>query len=426
MPKGYCVKCKAEKPIVEAVEETLKNGRKALKGKCPACGTVISTRAEPAPDGEPMSLRTISILYGIVLGALGLLLYSPLLVKIVLFCIAALLFLAAVAGMDDQWKRRRASIPTHLHLPIKLAYALLWFLPILIAVLTLQDWTEIRQRRQLARMRSEQTQLRETFRQGLPVALDHTKQRRYAEARPLLQQARSILSQPPVSSPLSSQSAFMEELSQVRMCVAATAVLEGIEMLERKEIAEPEMDECLSMARRFLTSGDSGDLVQKWASRLPSQSKSAGQALLSGYTLLKNTEWTAAAFSEYKTLGPTSFRKFMMTDVAFRASGSPAPPGSKRIDYNTEIESLWANVLRPARSANAVLVVVLANHLGVVLGERQVNSWQYGWQSNPLQRKYTRNYRTVFVDPWGSFSDFAELEATLRVKFDYDLYERFR
>jgi hypothetical protein len=41
MPEGYCVKCKAKKEIVDAVEETMKNGRKAIKGKCPTCGAVI-------------------------------------------------------------------------------------------------------------------------------------------------------------------------------------------------------------------------------------------------------------------------------------------------------------------------------------------------------------------------------------------------
>ena len=41
MPEGYCVKCKAKKDIVDAVEEVMKNGRKAIKGKCPTCGTVM-------------------------------------------------------------------------------------------------------------------------------------------------------------------------------------------------------------------------------------------------------------------------------------------------------------------------------------------------------------------------------------------------
>ena len=41
MPEGYCVKCKAKKEIVDAMEETMKNGRKAIKGKCPTCGTVM-------------------------------------------------------------------------------------------------------------------------------------------------------------------------------------------------------------------------------------------------------------------------------------------------------------------------------------------------------------------------------------------------
>ncbi len=52
MPEGYCVKCKAKKEIAEAVEEVMKNGRKAIKGKCPTCGAVmfkiISGKA-PAP-----------------------------------------------------------------------------------------------------------------------------------------------------------------------------------------------------------------------------------------------------------------------------------------------------------------------------------------------------------------------------------------
>ncbi len=36
---GYCVKCKAKKDIGEAKEVTMKNGRRALKGKCLDCGT---------------------------------------------------------------------------------------------------------------------------------------------------------------------------------------------------------------------------------------------------------------------------------------------------------------------------------------------------------------------------------------------------
>ena len=58
MPEGYCVKCKAKKEIVEGVEEVMKNGRKAIKGKCPTCGTVMfkilggkaAAPASPAPS----------------------------------------------------------------------------------------------------------------------------------------------------------------------------------------------------------------------------------------------------------------------------------------------------------------------------------------------------------------------------------------
>ena len=60
MPEGYCVKCKAKKEIVNAVEEVMKNGRKAIKGKCPTCGTVMfkilggkAAVAVPTPPAAP-------------------------------------------------------------------------------------------------------------------------------------------------------------------------------------------------------------------------------------------------------------------------------------------------------------------------------------------------------------------------------------
>jgi ribosomal protein S27E len=55
MAEGYCVKCKAKKEIADGVEEVMKNGRKAIKGKCPTCGTVMfkilggKAVAAPAP-----------------------------------------------------------------------------------------------------------------------------------------------------------------------------------------------------------------------------------------------------------------------------------------------------------------------------------------------------------------------------------------
>jgi hypothetical protein len=53
MPEGYCVKCKSKKEIADAVEETMKNGRRAIKGRCPTCGTVmfkiLGGKGAPAP-----------------------------------------------------------------------------------------------------------------------------------------------------------------------------------------------------------------------------------------------------------------------------------------------------------------------------------------------------------------------------------------
>jgi uncharacterized Zn finger protein (UPF0148 family) len=38
---GFCVKCRKKTEIKDAQEVTLKNGRKALKGSCPFCGTPV-------------------------------------------------------------------------------------------------------------------------------------------------------------------------------------------------------------------------------------------------------------------------------------------------------------------------------------------------------------------------------------------------
>ena len=64
MTEGYCVKCKAKKPIADGVEETMKNGRKAIKGRCPTCGTVMfkilgKAAAAPAPAAPAPAPSTI-------------------------------------------------------------------------------------------------------------------------------------------------------------------------------------------------------------------------------------------------------------------------------------------------------------------------------------------------------------------------------
>lgn len=41
MVEAYCVKCKAKRQIKNPVMTTLKNGRKAVKGVCPVCGTKL-------------------------------------------------------------------------------------------------------------------------------------------------------------------------------------------------------------------------------------------------------------------------------------------------------------------------------------------------------------------------------------------------
>ncbi len=48
MTEAYCVKCKAKREMKDAQEVTMKNGRPAMKGVCPVCGTgmykILSTK----------------------------------------------------------------------------------------------------------------------------------------------------------------------------------------------------------------------------------------------------------------------------------------------------------------------------------------------------------------------------------------------
>ena len=37
--EAYCVKCKASKEMKDPEQVQMKNGRPAMKGKCPDCGT---------------------------------------------------------------------------------------------------------------------------------------------------------------------------------------------------------------------------------------------------------------------------------------------------------------------------------------------------------------------------------------------------
>ena len=41
MPQVYCVKCKAKKEAIDTKKVTMKNGKPALEGKCPTCGTKV-------------------------------------------------------------------------------------------------------------------------------------------------------------------------------------------------------------------------------------------------------------------------------------------------------------------------------------------------------------------------------------------------
>jgi len=41
MVEAYCVKCKAKREIKDPKKITMKNGKPAIQGVCPVCGTKI-------------------------------------------------------------------------------------------------------------------------------------------------------------------------------------------------------------------------------------------------------------------------------------------------------------------------------------------------------------------------------------------------
>jgi len=41
MVQAYCVKCRAKREMAEPKKVKLKNGKPAMKGKCPKCGTTL-------------------------------------------------------------------------------------------------------------------------------------------------------------------------------------------------------------------------------------------------------------------------------------------------------------------------------------------------------------------------------------------------
>ncbi len=40
--EAYCVKCRQKRPMKNAQETTMKNGRRAMKGQCEVCGTNLT------------------------------------------------------------------------------------------------------------------------------------------------------------------------------------------------------------------------------------------------------------------------------------------------------------------------------------------------------------------------------------------------
>lgn len=53
--EAYCVKCRAKREIKDPQEVTMKNGRPAMKGTCPVCGTAIFRIGSGSASGSGAS-----------------------------------------------------------------------------------------------------------------------------------------------------------------------------------------------------------------------------------------------------------------------------------------------------------------------------------------------------------------------------------
>jgi hypothetical protein len=49
--EGYCMKCRAKREIQGEKQTTLKNGRPAIEGTCPVCGTKMVKMVSKANAG---------------------------------------------------------------------------------------------------------------------------------------------------------------------------------------------------------------------------------------------------------------------------------------------------------------------------------------------------------------------------------------
>ena len=55
MATAYCMKCRKKVDIKDAKQITLKNGRPAMQGSCPTCGTKVFRIGKASPDTHLIS-----------------------------------------------------------------------------------------------------------------------------------------------------------------------------------------------------------------------------------------------------------------------------------------------------------------------------------------------------------------------------------
>jgi RNase P subunit RPR2 len=61
MTEGYCDKCKARLEILNPLEDTLKDGRRCVRGNCPECGAAMFKMIKtPDVAAEVLGIRAVA------------------------------------------------------------------------------------------------------------------------------------------------------------------------------------------------------------------------------------------------------------------------------------------------------------------------------------------------------------------------------
>jgi len=274
--------------------------------------------------------------------------------------------------------------------------------------------------------------LREKFNTALPQALELIQEKEYTKAIEILEKAKEVIKTPPAQ--LRSIINFRKEIAQLKKCFIALVLLEKIELSTKQNvdgvhsIKEEDIEKIVEIARQLFPSNYVDvECIDKFIQDDVDFDSKDHKLISAIYSLLRNKEWIKECYAHHEKLSRYSFRKFMITEVSLRKNGSPPPPAPKYIDYSSELEEIYDEIISPLNQSEHLLVYCMGNHIGIALGEKTVNNWLYGWRvdSRPLHNGYLEHHDMTHFGPWKTW-DGKDLKNALQQKFNYSLYKKYK